>query len=175
MTANDELLNQYMAAIKNGDKTKFHDLVLLSYEPLKNIAKMYLIDKSSAGAVLQDVYMKIHLYADRYDTSRDAGAYLWQIVKNKAFDYNDQFIKHNTVNIDDIPVFDKIDHYERANARMDVAGALKRVGRTNALIIMWTYRDELTQEEIASRLGITKSAVSQRLTKTKEKLSRYLK
>ena len=174
MTYN-ELLNECLKAIKNGDQTKYSELHQLTYGPLISVARSYLIDKSSAGAVMSDLYFKIYKYADHYDTSKDAKTYLWQIVKNKAFDYNKKLIKNRTVNIDDIQIFDKIDLFERADTRMDLAKALKRVGPKNAMIIMWTYRDGLTQEEIGLMLNISKSAVCQRLSKTIEKLSEYLK
>ena len=174
MTYN-ELLNECLAAIKNGDETKYFELQQLTYGPLMNVAKRYLIDKSYAETVMSDLYLKIYLYADHYDTSKDAKAYLWQIVKNKAFDYNKQHLKHKTVNIDELQIFDKNDQFERANARIDVANALSRVGYKNAMIVIWTHRDGLTQEEIGQRLDISKSAVCQRLSKTMAKLAQYLK
>ena len=170
-----EKINECLAAIKNGDHTKFNDLVYLTYGPLVNVAKSYLIDKSYAESVMSDVYYKIYLYADHYDTSKDALAYLWQIVKRKAFDYNKQSLKNNAINIDEMQITNKIDPYEIANARMDIAKALRRVGHINTLIVVWTYRDGLTQEEIGRRLGMTKSAVSQRLSKAIKILSVYLK
>ena len=171
----DEKLNECLAAIKHGDKTKYFDLHHLTYGPLKNVAKSYLIDKSYADTVMSDLYFRIYLYADNYDTSKDAKTYLWQIVKNKAFDYNKQRLKSKTINIEDVPIFDKNDQYERVETRIDVSKALKRVGHTNAMIVVWTYRDGLTQEEIGKRLRMTKSAVCQRLSKTMDKLSEYLK
>ena len=174
MTFNEQL-NECLAAIKHGDQTKYAQLHQLTYGLLMNVAKSYLIDKSYAETVVSDLYLRIYLYADRYDTSKDALSYLWQIVKNRAYDYNKRQLKENTVNIDDVQIFDKNDQFERANARMDVIEALKRVGHTNAMIVIWTHRDGLTQEEIGERLNISKSAVCQRLSKTMEKLSKYLK
>ena len=174
MTYN-QMLNQCLTAIKGGDQTKYSELHHLTYAPLINVAKSYLIDKSYADTVMSDLYLRIYLYADHYDTSKDALTYLWEIVKNKAFDYNRKHLKANTVNIDDIQLCDKTDQFERVNARIDIAKALKRVGHTNALIVIWTYRDGLTQEEIGKRLKISKSAVSQRLSRTMAKLSEYLK
>ena len=171
----DEKLNECLTAIKNGDETKYIELNQLTFGPLMNVAKSYLIDKSYAEIVVSDVYFRIYRYADRYDSSKNAKAYLWQIVKRKAFDYNKKSVNNKTVNIDDVPIFDKVDAYERANARMDVAKALKKIGHTNAMIVVWTYRDGLTQDEIGQRLNITRSAVCQRLSKAKEKLSEYLK
>lgn len=174
MTYN-ELLNQCLAAIKNGDQTKYYELHQLTYGPLINIAKSYLIDKSYAETVMSDLYMRLYLYAGRYDTSKDAKAYLWQIVKNKAYDYNRIYLRNNAINIDDVPIFDKSDQYERAEARIDFSKAFKKIGHKNAMIIVWTYRDGLTQDEIGKRLNISKSAVCQRLKKTTKKLSELLK
>lgn len=170
-----EKISECLAAIKRGDQTKFDDLFHLTYAPLMNVAKSYLIDKSYAETVMSDLYYKIYLYADRYDTSKDALSYLWQIVKRKAFDYNKQYLKNNTTNADQIPLTDSSDPYEIVNARMDISKALRRVGNINVMIVLWTYRDGLTQEEIGKRLGMSKSAVCQRLSKTKKKLLEYLK
>ena len=174
MTYN-EMLNEYLSAIKHGDESKFCELHQLTYGPLKSIAKSYLIDKSYADNVMSDLYLKIYLYADHYDTSKDAKAYLWQIVKRKAFDYNKKCIRNNTVNIDDIQIFAQTDQFERANDRIDIGKALKRVGYPDAMIIIWAYNDGLTQEEIGLRLNMSKSAVCQRLSKAKKKLLDYLK
>ena len=174
MTYNEKL-NECLAAIKNGDQTKYYELHHLTYGPLLNVAKSYLIDKSYAETVMSDLYLRIYLYADRYNTSKDALAYLWQIVKNISFTYNKRHLKNKTVNIDDVPIFDNTDQYERAEARIDIAKALKRVGHINSMIVLWTYRDDLSQEEIGKRLKISKSAVCQRLDKTMKVLSKYLK
>ena len=174
MTYNEEL-NQCLAAIKNGDETQFADLHRLTYGPLKNVAKSYLIDKSYADAVVNDLYYKIYRYAARYDTSRDALTYLWQIVKNKAFDYNRRYKKDKWINIDDIPISDIIDPYELVNVKIDLERALGRLKMKEQLIIIWTYTDGLTQEEIGKRLDVSKSAVNQRLKKIKNKLREFLK
>ena len=170
-----EQLNEYLSAIKNGDETKYRDLMQISFGPLMHVAKSYLINKSDADDVLSDVYWRIYRYADRYDTSKDAQAYLWQIVKNRAFDYNKRRLKSKTVNLDDIQIFDNVDAFAGAEAKMDLVKALKNIGHTNTMIVVWTYREGLTQEEIGQRLDISKSAVCQRLGKIKEKLSEYFK
>lgn len=170
-----EQLNECLKAIKNGDQTKYYELHQITYGPFINIAKQYLIDKSEAENVVSDVYKRIFNYADRYDTSRDAQAYLWQIIKHKAYDYNKKFLRNNTVNIDDFPIADSIDLFERIDTKMDVERALKRVGKINAFIVMMKYKYEFTQEEIGEKLNMSKSAVCQRLTKTKKKLYEILK
>lgn len=170
-----ERLNECMAAIKKGDHTKFYELQQISYGPLISVAKIYLLDKSYAKAVVTDLYTRIWRYADHYDETRDAQAYLWQIVKRRAYDYNKRFCKSKTVNVDDIQLSDKIDQFERVEARIDFIRALKRIGPDDAILFLWFYNDGFTQEEIGKMLKVTRSAVCQRLNKIKAKLSEYLK
>ena len=170
-----EQLNECLAAIKHGDATKYYELHHLTFGPLTSVAKIYLIDKSYAESVVSDLYEKLYRYADRYDTSKDAFNYLWQIVKNRAFDYNKKHRKDNWINIEDLPICDNVDPYEISNARMDIEMALQSVKDPDRLIVRWTYIDGVTQDEIGKRLGISKSAVCQRLKKTMAKLHEYLK
>ena len=174
MTYN-ERLSKCLEAIKRGDQTKYQELHEMTFGPLINVAKMYLIDNSHAKAVVLDLYYKIYLYADRYDASKDALSYLWQITKNIAFDYNKRYKKDNWISIEELQIADAIDPYDIVNARIDIQRALSRVRMRDRLIIIWTFRYRLTQEEIGNRLGITKSAVNQRLKKTLNKLREYLK
>ena len=170
-----EKLNECLAAIKHGDQTRYQEFHDLTYGPFLNVARSYLMNKSDATAIMSDLYLRIIYYADKYDTSRDAYTYIWQIVKNRAYDSNKKHLKENTVNIDEVPIIDNIDYFERADIRMDIVRALNCVGHINALIVVWTYRDGLTQTEIGKRLKISASAVCQRLSKTLEKLKIYLK
>ena len=174
MTYN-ERLNECLAAIKNGDETKFYDLNLLTYARLLNVAKSYLVNKSDAEDVISDLHYRIYKYAEKYDTSRDAYDYLWQIVKNRAYDYNKKHLRENTVDLNDFEIGDIDKEKERTITKIDITEALKKVGHINALIIIWTFRDDLTQEEIGERLKISKSAVCQRLSRTISKLRNYLK
>ena len=174
MTYNEEL-NKCLAAIKDGDQTKFYDLNTLTYAPLLKVAKSYLVNKSDAEDVIADLHYRLIMYADRYDKSRDAYDYLWQIVKNRAYDYNKKHLRENTVDLSDFEIGDIDDYKERSNTKIDISEALRKVGNINTLIIIWTYRDDLTQEEIGKRLNISRSAVCQRLSKTLVKLRKYLK
>ena len=170
-----EQLNECLMAIKRGDQTKFDDLVQLTYGPLITVAKRYLIDKSCAELVVSDLYYRIYIYADHYDASKDAVTYLWQIVKHMAYDYNKQYLKRSAINVEKISLTDTADSYEKIDAKIDVDFALQRIGVVNTMIIIWTYTYGLTQEEIGQILGISKSAVCQRLNKIKKKLLDYLK
>lgn len=174
MTYNEEL-NECLTAIKNGDETKFYDLNRLTYARLLNVAKRYLTNKSDAEDVISDLHMRIYKYADHYDTSRDAYDYLWQIVKHRAYDYNKKHLRECTVDLGEFEIGDIDNQKERSITKIDLSEALKKVGHINALIVIWTYRDDLTQEEIGKRLKISKSAVCQRLSRTIKKLRIYLK
>ena len=170
-----EKINECLAAIKHGDETKYGELHELVFGPMMNVAKMYLFNHSYAESVVQDMLCSIYKYADHYDESRDAYNYLWQIVKRKSYDCNRKHRHDNWINIEDLPISDIVDPFERANLKMDLERALQRLKDTDRLIIKWKYEEGLTQEEIGERLNTSKSAVCQRLQKAFKKLREYLK
>ena len=174
MTPFEIEVSECLAAIKNGDETRFERLCKLTNGPLQSVAKRYLVDKSCCEDVVSEVYLNIVKYVDKYTPGRNGFTYLWQIVKNKAFDCNDDYLKHTIVNID-IVCHDTNDEFEESTSQIDLALALKTVGHKNAAIIMWTFKDGLTQEEIGNLLGISKSAVNQRLKSSLKKLLKYYK
>lgn len=169
-----EQLNECLAAIKNGDASKFYELNQLAFGPLMSVAKRYLNNHSYAESVVQDMLCSIFLYADHYDPKRDAYAYLWQIVKRKAYDCNERHKREKWISIDEIPIGGMFDPSERVVAKIDAERALQTLRTTDRLIVQWLKAGE-TQEEIGRRLGISKSAVNQRLNKIKKKLFEYLK
>lgn len=175
MTQFELEVTECLTAIKKGDQTKFDRLCRLTYAPLNRLAKLYLIDKSYAEDAVADVYLNICLYADSYTIGRNAYTYLWQIVKNNAYNYNKDYLKHHSLSIEDINVCDEKDQFEKVISDIDFDIACKHVGYTNAMILFWTYRDELTQEVIGEMLGVTKSAVNQRLKGSLKKLLKYYK
>ena len=174
-TEQREKINKCLAAIKDGDATKYAELHELIFGPMMKVAKMYLFNHSHAESVVQDMLYSIYRYADHYDTKRDAYTYLWQIVKRKAYDCNRRHKNDRWINIEVLPISDIVDPFERSNLKMDLERALQRLKNDDRLIIKWRYEEGLTQEEIGERLDISKSAVCQRLQKILEKLREYMK
>ena len=174
-TEQREKINKCLAAIKNGDETQFDKLCHLTHAPLITLAKRYLLDKSYAEDAVADVYLNLCLYAKSYTIGKNGYSYLWQIVKNNAYDYNQDYLKHHSVTIDNIDMPDPNNQYEKSISNMDFDIALKRVGYKNAMILLWTFKDGLTQEQIGDMLRVSKSAVNQRLKSALNKLSKYYK
>lgn len=164
-----------MAAIKNGDQSQYERLCHLTYAPLCMLAKRYLVNKSDYQDAVADVYLNLCLYAKSYTVGRNGYYYLWEIVKHNAYDYNRDYIKNHPVIIEKIDASDPDNQYEKIISDMDFDIALEKVGYTNAMILLWTFRDGLTQEQIGDLLCVTKSAVNQRLKKSLEKLSKHYK
>ena len=169
-------VTECLLAIKNDDQTQFERLLKLTYAPLMNLAGRYLMNDSFCDDVVSEVYTNIVKYAGSFRPSDegDGFRYLWSIVRNNAVDHNKDVLKHQAVNIQDVSVFDKKDQFERVNLKMDISSALKKLDYKDAMIIIWTFNYDLTQEQIGDMLGMSKSAVSQRFTKAKEKLKKLL-
>lgn len=175
MTPFEKEVTECLTAIKNGDETQFDKLCHLTHAPLQTLAKRYLIDKSCAEDAVADVYLNIWLYAQSYKIGKNGYSYLWQIVKNNAYDYNQDHKKHHSVIIENIDIPDPHNQYDQIISDIDFELVEKHVGYTNAMILLWTYKYGYTQEQIGDMLLITKSAVNQRLKATLAKLAKYYK
>ena len=171
-----EEVTKCLLDIKNGDHTQFEKLLKLTHAPLLSLAKRYLMNDSFCDDVVSEVYINIAKYAASFHPTdkNDGFRYLWSIVRNNAVDHNKDALKHQTVNIEQVCVFDKKDQFERATLKMDISRALKKLDYKDAMIVVWTFEYGHTQEQIGELLGISKSAVNQRLTKAKENLRKLL-
>ena len=175
MTPFEIEVTECLAAIKRGDETQYDRLCELTYSPLQYVAKKYLYDKSLCRDVVSEVYINIIKYIKKYNPRKNGYNYLWQIVKRKAYDCNDDYKRQTIINVDIVGGSDNNNQFENTISQIDLELALKVVGHINTSIIMWTYQDDMTQEEIGDLLQMTKSAVNQRLKKSMEKLSNYYK
>ena len=175
MTPFEKEVTACLAAIKRGDETQFDKLCHLTHAPLLTLAKRYLIVKSYAEDAVSDVYLNLYLYAKSYKIGKNGLNYLWEIVKHNAYNYNQDYKKHHSIIIENIDIPDTNNQYEHVISDVDFEIAEKYVGYTNAMILLWTYKYDYTQEQIGDLLGITKSAVNQRLKATLKKLSKYYK
>lgn len=171
-----EEVTECLLAIKNDDHTQFERLLKLTHAPLLSLAKRYLMNNSFCDDVVSEVYTNIVKYAASFHPTdkNDGFRYLWSIVRNNAVDHNKDTLKHRAVNIEEVCVFDTKDQFERANLKMDISSALKKLDYKDAMIMVWTFEYGFTQEQIGELLGISKSAVSQRFTKSKEKMRNLL-
>jgi RNA polymerase sigma factor (sigma-70 family) len=122
------------------------------------------VPRDEAEDVLQRVFYEVWRNRDRYDPTRSLEAWVLGIARKRAIDLLRR--RHaNVVPIEelrDIAGDDGRDLAERYARASEVRGALERLPKEQREVLALAYFGELTQTEIADRLGVPLGTVKAR-------------
>ena len=122
------------------------------------------VARDEAEDVLQRVFYEVWRNRDRYDPTRSLEAWVLGIARKRAIDLLRR--RHaNVVPIDelrDIAGDDGRELAERYARASEVRAALERLPREQREVLALAYFGELTQTEIADRLGVPLGTVKAR-------------
>jgi RNA polymerase sigma factor (sigma-70 family) len=118
------------------------------------------VPRDEAEDVLQRVFYEVWRNRDRYDPTRSLEAWVLGIARKRAIDLLRR--RHaNVVPIEELRYIagdDGRDLAERYVRASEVRGALERLSPEQREVLALAYFGELTQTEIADRLGVTSMA-----------------
>ena len=122
------------------------------------------VSRDEAEDVLQRVFYEVWKNRDRYDPDRSLEAWVLAIARKRAIDQLRR--RHaNVVPIEelrDIAGDDGRELAERYARASEVRGALERLPKEQREVLTLAYFGELTQTEIAERLGVPLGTVKAR-------------
>jgi RNA polymerase sigma-70 factor (ECF subfamily) len=122
------------------------------------------VSRDESEDVLQRVFYEVWRNRDRYDPTRSLEAWVLGIARKRAIDQLRR--RHaNVVPIEelrDIAGEDGRDLAERYARASEVRGALERLPREQREVLTLAYFGDLTQTEIADRLGVPLGTVKAR-------------
>lgn len=168
-------VNKYLTALQQGDQTKFQPLYDLTVNYLRKIAYDNLTIKSYCGDVISEVYVRVIKHIDSFDPNKDGYNWLYTITVNVARNFNKAERKYVATDADFAENRNGQDEYEDVNTRVDIFASLQVLDKIDYQIAVKRYYYFMTQEQIGKDLGMTKSAVNQRLSKIRKKLSQIYK
>jgi RNA polymerase sigma factor (sigma-70 family) len=151
------------ARLAAGDEGAIDDV----YSALGPMVLGYLrrfVPRDEAEDVLQRVFYEVWRNRDRYDPTRSLEAWVLGIARKRAIDQLRR--RHaNVVPIDELRDIagddgrELAERYARAN---EVRGALERLSPEQREVLTLAYFGELSQSEIADRLGVPLGTVKAR-------------
>lgn len=165
-------VNKYLLQLQRGDKSQFGKLVLMTSNHLEDIAKLYLFDRSYSMDVVHEAFIKVDKLIASFDPGRDGYNWMCKIVENCAKTLNTQEFKAKRFFLEN--KFDpSVDAFEGVDSNMDLIATLSCLDDINRRIAFEYYILDYTQEKIAKGLGITVSAVSQRICKMRKTMGKF--
>ncbi|MCH5156527.1 MAG: RNA polymerase sigma factor [Clostridiales bacterium] len=169
-----EDVNQYLIEFKKEDRSRFNEFYDKYHDRLLTYAVLYLVNKDLCEDVMSESYIKMFRSINTFKEDEDGYNWLLKIIENTARTRNLKELKHKTVDIDKIYLPDQRDNYAESDIDMFLERVIKSKDYKNYVIAMLMFKGR-KQEEIASMLGITKSAVCQRMSKIRAIIANNLK
>jgi len=170
-----------LAAMLRNRERKAFDLLYDNYSAaLLGVICQMITPKESAEDILQETFVKIWKYIDRFDATKGS-LYTWMlnIARNTALDAlkskgHKKQLQNQT--IDNIVYNEKGDSelsQPAASARLDLKDLSGILDQENTLLISKAYFEGYTQAEIAEETGIPLGTVKTRMRSALKKLRTF--
>lgn len=166
-------VNEYLSAIKHGDKAKFKQLYELVSPRIWGVARYYLVDKSYCEDVISEVFQKIYLYINSYDESKDGYNWICRITENIAYNFNYKTSQNPDITEPD-PILEEAALMDAAERRADLFRAIDKLDPESRELIYLYYFLGNSYSEIGKKLHISKVAVKKKIDKILSKLKIFI-
>lgn len=134
-----------------------------------------------AEDVSQEVFITVYQKLYQFDTSKKFGPWIHKIAVNTAISYLrknrkvvnlnfDETYMHNEHNYPSLHIIDPELTIERNELREDIENAIQQLSDNYKIIIILRYQLELSNQEIADTLGISKENVEVRVHRARKAL-----
>jgi RNA polymerase sigma-70 factor (ECF subfamily) len=154
-----------MGCIANGDAEAVRPLIDRYHKPLAAVLQRALGALPEVDDVFQETWIRVVRSAHRYDPAQRFSAWLFAIAWNLVKDRWSRRAPHDDVDLTTMPSTDRSPE-ERAvaNERAErVREMVDRLPERLAQAILLRFFEELSEKEVAARLGIPVGTVKSRL------------
>lgn len=144
------------------------------------VALAIVRDPQVAEDILQDCFLKLHVYAHRVDPERPLMPWLYRVTANLSYTYVSRHQKRST-DLDQVaeqlstPGGQAPDRVtERAELQSNVRAAIENLATNQRIVVILHYLANMSLQDIADVLGCPVGTVKSRLHYAREKLRHEL-
>jgi RNA polymerase sigma-70 factor, ECF subfamily len=168
---------ELLRAIAGGDHLAFKRLVERYQSRLFNFLCRYLRDRAAAEDLTQDVFLKVYQAAPRFEPRAKVRTWIFTIAYNLAVNelrrrqrrsFFGLFV-HEGRETEASEAEDQLELKER------MTEALNLLPHNQRAALLLRVRDELSYQEIAEILGVSRASVESLLFRARERLRRLLR
>ncbi len=176
----DDPESELLRAIARGDHLAFKRLVERYQSRLFNFLYRYLRDRETAEDLTQEVFLKVYQAAPRFEPRAKVRTWVFTIAYNLAVNELRRHRRRRLLGLlvrEDrgataIEASEAGDHLELEETMTAALGLLPHNQRAALLL---RVRDELSYQEIAEVLGVSRASVESLLFRARERLRRLLR
>jgi RNA polymerase sigma-70 factor (family 1) len=170
-------MSSIVDAIRDGDMAAFRQLYEAFHVQLYAFSLKFLKSPELSEEIVHDVFLKVWEKRAALDSSKNIQAYLFTICKNTILNTLEK-AAHDTRLQQQIahylPTFDPEIDLETTDDSEMLWEAIRQLPTQRQQIFRLAKLEELSYEEIAQRMGITKGTVSDHLVKAMRSVRAYM-
>ena len=167
-------ITQYLVDVQRGGDA-FEPLYNVIAGHIADIARFNLNNKSLIPDAVSETFARIWTHIRSFNPEHSGYNWVYKITQHVCWTINHNERLHTGVSIDDLPVRDPVDRYDRAETKMDLTCAIRQLDKTNRKIAILKYYRDYSQRKIAKILHMSPSAVCQRVTRIREFIEKFFK
>ena len=165
-----------LESLRRNDLKAFEYLYLHSRNRLFVLALSILHDEDITRDLIQDLFIDLWYFRTFESITTSLNAYLFQSVRNRAFNYRDKLRTQDKLKQNYVPPASET-HYPLENEELGkiINKAIDRLPTMAGKVFRMQYIGKLTYAEIAQKLGISKYTVSSHMDRALKELRSNLK
>lgn len=168
--------------LRKGSVDDFNSLYSVYADALYSFSFKLLKSRSEAQDIVQDTFLKIWIKREVLSTELSFKAYLYTIAKNKILTIFQKRI--NEISMEELQVYieenaaDSVDleqHIINQDIKSNLYGSIAKLPALQAKVFLMKTEEDLSTQEISSRLNIPHQTVKNNLTQAMKKVREELK
>lgn len=166
--------------IASGDEASFEELFRIYHKRLLHYITLFIKSPEIAEEVVMDVFMKIWLGRDIINEVENFDSFLFRVAHNKAIDFlrsvsKDPDFKELIWGTMQLKASEAADHLLLRNEfDKKVREAMSLLSKQRREVFTLSRDQDLTHEQIAYRLGLSKHTVNNHIVEAKRFIRDYL-
>jgi RNA polymerase sigma-70 factor, ECF subfamily len=145
------------------------------HKELKAFIQNKTRNSADTDDILQDVFIKIIRNSDKVNQSENLRHYLFGIVRNTIYDhFKKQKTVVDTANIVDVFTYEEAQNLNTTVAECCIKPFIAKLPNHYREALLITEFQDISQKELAEKLGISYSGAKSRVQRGKEKLKELL-
>jgi len=164
---------------KSGDAAAFEDIVVRHERQLFRTALRLLGHREDAQDAVQEVFLRLHKYLDRFDETRELEPWLYRITVNVCRTIGKKRRRAAAIELEKAPA-EAVASPSRGEAavkldeqRQIVVEGLKRLSEKERAALVLRDIEGLSTREVARILGSSETTVRSQISRARVKMKRY--
>ena len=155
--------------IRQGKIKAFEQLFNLFYPRVKNFAFGMIKNQDEAEEIAQNVFMKLWINRLNLSTDNSLSSYIFTIVQNEVYDFfRDKYYslhyRESILSKAGIPEYEIDSEYNIKEIKEIVSTTLESMPEQRRLVFRMSREQFLTNDEIATKLGLSKRTVEKHIS-----------